>query len=400
KCARRGTSRRPKRSRLLVEALEIREVLSGFTTLSPAYLKPVTAGVTTTPLLTTGDVVDRTGVPAQQYRMARVPDGLGAFLDAAGHVQVFMNHELRNTTSAVPVVNAPSQLGAFVSDFTLTPSGSVLSGDLAFTRVVRWDPATQSQIDVTAQWQDQTTTTSKFSRFCSGFLGGPEVGLDRYIYFCGEENAPPNTFDGQGGLAVAIFDGVAHILPEIGRFEHENVVVLPNTGDKTVILSTEDAGSLTSQLYMYVGTKNPSATDPLVKNGLVGGKLYVLAATGSIRDEAAFHKGDGTLADLTWKEITHPADKDAAALETASQAANSFNFVRLEDIAFDRNQPGVFYFISTGSGSKAGDTPDVRGRLWKASIDVSKPTVGAKLAVLLEGDKGDPFQNPDNIDVN
>src|SRR5262249_35689989 len=140
--------------------------------------------------------------------------------------------------------------------------------------------------------------------------------------------------------------------------------------------------------------------DPLVKNGLVGGKLYVLSATGTTRDEAGFHKGDGTLADLTWTEITDPAGKDAAALETASQAANSFNFVRLDDIAFDRNQPGVFYVITTGSGTRPGDTPDVRGRLWKASIDVSKPTAGAALTVLLEGDKGDPIQNPDNIDLN
>src|SRR5262249_25273029 len=150
---------------------------------------------------------------------------------------------------------------------------------------------------------------------------GPEVGLDRQIYFAGEENGAPATFDGKGGLAVAIFDGVAHILPEIGRFEHENVVVLPNTGDKTVILSTEDAGSLTSQLYMYVGTKDPGASDPLVKNGLVGGKLYVLSATGAFHDEAAFHKGDGTLSALTWHEITDPAGKNDAALETAAQAA-------------------------------------------------------------------------------
>src|SRR5262249_54472525 len=55
---------------------------------------------------------------------------------------------------------------------------------------------------------------------------------------------------------------------------------------------------------------------------------------------------------------------------------------------------------STGSGSKPGDTPDVRGRLWKATLDVTDPTAGATLTVLLEGDQGDPFQNPDNIDIN
>jgi hypothetical protein len=151
---------------------------------------------------------------------------------------------------------------------------------------------------------------------------------------------------------------------------------------------------------MYVGTKDPTSGDPLVKNGLVGGKLYVLSATGAVRDEAGFHKGDGTLSALTWREITDPAGKDADALEAAAQAANSFNFVRLEDLAFDRNQPGAFYFVSTGSGTNLGDTPDVRGRLWKAGIDVTNPAAGASLTVLLEGDKGDPFQNPDNIDLN
>src|SRR5262249_12171731 len=34
------------------------------------------------------------------------------------------------------------------------------------------------------------------------------------------------------------------------------------------------------------------------------------------------------------------------------------------------------------------------------TLDVTNPAAGATLTVLLEGDKGDPFQNPDNIDSN
>src|SRR5262245_46295030 len=286
----------PKACRPQFEALEARELLSGngFTA-APLYLVPVAGGVTTTALLTTGDVIDRTGVPAQQYRMVGIPDGLGAARDGAGNVQLFMNHEFVKTTTSVPVVNATPQTGAYVSRFVLDgPDAEPLSGDLAFTKVVRGT--------------DPTLLTGAFGRFCSGFLGGPEVGLDRLIYFCGEETSASGTFDGKGGQAVAIFDGVAHILPQLSHFERENVVVLPNTGDRTVILSTEDAGSLTSQLYMYVGTKNPSATDPLVKNGLVGGKLYVLTAAAAGQGENTFHKGDGTLS-LTWAEIPDPANK-------------------------------------------------------------------------------------------
>src|SRR5262249_55917040 len=92
----RGRSNSAK-AQLSVEALENRELLSGFPTSAPAYLLPLVDGVTTTPLLTVGDIIDRTGNDAQQYRMVGIPDGLGAFADAAGNVQLFMNHELRNT---------------------------------------------------------------------------------------------------------------------------------------------------------------------------------------------------------------------------------------------------------------------------------------------------------------
>src|SRR5262245_10497090 len=387
---------RAKACRLQVEALESRELLAGdgFTA-APLYLVPVAGGVTTTALLTVGDVIDRTGVPAQQYRLTGIPDGLGAAAAGAGNVQLFMNHEFVNTRTSVPIVNASPVTGAYVSRFVLSGSDAEpLSGDQAYTKVVRGT--------------DPTPLTGAFGRFCSGFLGGPEVGLDRLIYFCAEETSAPGTFDGKGGQAVAIFDGVAHILPELSHFEKENVVVLPNTGDKTVILTTEDAGSLTSQLYMYVGTKNPSATDPLVKNGLVGGKLYVLAASTAGQGENTFHKGDGTLS-LSWVEVPDPANKvdptapgvtDATNLEKVVQGLKSFNFVRVEDVAFDRNQPGTFYFITTGSGAESPTNPNSLGRLYRASIDPSNPTAGAKLTVLLEGDKGDPFVNPDNIDLN
>src|SRR5262249_17310062 len=307
----------PKARRPQVEALESRELLSGNgLTAAPPYLAPIVGGVTTTALLTTGDVIDRTGVPAQQYRIVGIPHRLGAYRDASGHLPPFMNHELTRANTSEPVVDAGPSIGSFVSHFTLSPNdGSALSGDLSYKTVVKGT--------------DPPPLSGAFGRFCSGFLGGPEVGLDRQIYFCGEETGASGTFDGKGGQAVAIFDGVAHILPELSHFEKENVVVLPNTGDRTVILTTEDAGSLTSQLYMYLGPRAPGASDPLVKNGRVGGRLYALAATGTPRDEAGFHKGDGTLSSLTWVEITDPAGKDDVALEAASQAANSFNFVRL-----------------------------------------------------------------------
>src|SRR5262249_49665739 len=123
-----------------LEMLEKRELLSGngFLTTAPAYLAPIAAGVSTAPLLTTGDIVDRTGVASQQYRMVGIPDGLGAYKDAAGNVQLFMNHEFTKPTTSEPVANAGTFTGAFVSQFTLSSTdGSVLSGNLSYTTVVK-----------------------------------------------------------------------------------------------------------------------------------------------------------------------------------------------------------------------------------------------------------------------
>src|SRR5262249_33798052 len=168
-----GKASRPRSNawRPQVEALESRELLSGNgLTAAPPYLAPTAAGVTTTALLTTGDVTDRTGVPAQQYRMVGIPDGLGAYRDSSGNVQLFMNHELTRPTTSEPVVNAGTSTGAFVSLLTLSPTdGSALSGDRSYKTVVKGT--------------DPTPLAGASGRFCSGFLGGPTVGLDRHTAF-------------------------------------------------------------------------------------------------------------------------------------------------------------------------------------------------------------------------
>src|SRR5262249_48857627 len=151
-------------------------------TQAPAYLRPVAIGISTAPLLTTGEIVDRTGSATDQYRMVGIPDGLGAFVDTAGNVQLFMNHELTKPTTSEPIPGGGNHTGALVSQFALSPSdGSILSGDFSFQTVVNGT--------------DPTPLSGAFGRFCSGFLGGPEVGLDREIYFAGEETAPAGTFD-------------------------------------------------------------------------------------------------------------------------------------------------------------------------------------------------------------
>jgi hypothetical protein len=109
----------------------------------------------------------------------------------------------------------------------------------------------------------------QLARFCSGFLAGAANGFDRSIYLTNEEASSPETFDGQGGLSVAIFDGELHTLPKLGRYAKENTVVQPTQGTRTVIFPTEDGpATLDNQLYMYVGRKDRSAgASVLSRNG-------------------------------------------------------------------------------------------------------------------------------------
>ena len=132
-----------------------------------------------------------------------------------------------------------------------------------------------------------------FSRFCSGSLAGPPQGFDQWIYLTNEEEGTPaNTFDGKGGLAVAIVDNNLYTLPKLGRFAWENTLVQPNQGNRTVIMGMEDGpaaldpGVENSQLYMYVGKKDRSArAGVLGRNGLDNGELYVLVSSDAAKVE-------------------------------------------------------------------------------------------------------------------
>jgi hypothetical protein len=105
--------------------------------------------------------------------------------------------------------------------------GTVLSGERAYDTVYN-----ENTLVGPAAAADNTTRP--FSRFCSGSLAGPAEGFDRYIYLTNEEEGTPaNTFDGLGGLAVAIFDNELHTLPKLGRFAWENTLVQPNHGNRT-----------------------------------------------------------------------------------------------------------------------------------------------------------------------
>lgn len=140
-----------------------------------------------------------------------------------------MNHEFGFTAQSEPYVGGTKNRGAIVSKWILDADGDPVAGKRAYDKVF---------VDDTLIGDAATTAnaTRQFARFCSGSLAGRAEGFDRWIYLANEESAGAPTFDGKGGLAVAIFDndagqGEAHGLPALGRFAWENALVQRNTGN-------------------------------------------------------------------------------------------------------------------------------------------------------------------------
>jgi hypothetical protein len=122
-------------------------------------------------------------------------------------------------------------------------------------------------------------------------------------------------------------------------------------------------------------------------------------------------------ADGTWQtdlRITPPVGIDGPqwVLEYWSDINNVFQFVRVEDIAYDK-RPGmgnVVYIVDSGRGrasTSSLDTPNFRssnGRVWKMVLDKHDPTKVTSLTVFVEGDDADvktlnEVHQPDNIET-
>lgn len=357
-----------------------------------SYVAPVGSAYDLTPLLSVGDRVPETNDPALEYQMVGIPDGLGVVKNPDGTSSVYMNHEFNKSVASTPIIGGSPTIGAFVSKFELGSDGTVLSGARAYDTV--W--AENAYVGPAAQADN---STPGFSRFCSGFLAGPEVGFDRTIFLTGEESKGAATFDGRGGQAVAIFDGEAHTLPMLGRFAYENVVVMPGTGDKTVIFGMEDGPSTPdSQLWMYVGTKDRSpGAGVLARNGLDNGTLYVFASR-TIGRFDEFTVRDGVVAGV-WIPIPGVHTMTDTELEIAADSAGAFAFIRPEDAAFAAS--GDLFFVTTGGNAAAGNE---LGRLYQLRLNPLDATLPAVLRVVYNADQivaagGDIALSPDNIGI-
>jgi hypothetical protein len=365
------------------------------------YVEPVGGDYQIKALFSVDDKVPLLGgAPGQQYRMVGIPDGLGAHPNRDGTSTLFMNHELGFTALSEPVVGGPKNRGAIVSQWILDQDGDPVAGKRAYDQI--YDE--NRLLGPAPVVGNEAQMPRQLARFCSGFLAGPANGFDRPIYLTNEESTSPDTFDGRGGLSVAIFGSQLHTLPKLGRYSKENTVVQPTRGTRTVIFATEDGpATLDNQLYMYVGTKERSANATvLARNGLDNGKLYVFRSLDPARNsERTFTSGSVT---GEWVQIQGAEDLTDAQLEAASDAVGAMTFVRPEDGAFNPNNPNEFFFNTTGSSSGADEGVNELGRLYSLRLHPGNPLKPATLTTVYNADTvvaagGDIAISPDNLDV-
>jgi hypothetical protein len=357
------------------------------------YVEPIGSAYQIIPILSVADQVPETSDPSLQYQMVGIPDGLGAYARPDGTIALLMNHELTKGTMSEPVVGGPLNRGAIISRFILSQDGTVLSGERAYDTV--FDETAGTSFPAA----DDTNSSPDFTRFCSGNLAGPEFGFVRPLYFAGEESGSPDTFDGRGGTLTVTFDNEIHTLSKFPRIPWENALPRPFNGNETVVMCLEDGPTTPdSQLYMYVGKKDRRAgSDVLSRNGLNNGKVYVFVSTTPDKsNEVTFQNGSIS---GRWQEIPNAGSMTDVELETASDTAGAFGFIRIEDGAWSKTSRKDFYFVTTGSG-----TGNLLGRLYHLELNPGNPLETATLSVVYNADEiiaagGNVAISPDNIDT-
>jgi hypothetical protein len=419
---------------------------SGFKTGEPSMLTAVKTGVEITPLLTVGDVLP------SGYRFEAIPDGISVRTRGQGRVDLFVNHE----TSKVPFpynATAPTAANgendfdnAQVSRLILNQqSAGVLNGSFVISSASGYQRFCSNYL---------ATAKEGFDR---AILFTNEESPD-YVYRQ-EASWPPTSGDPaerEAGAVVAVDvrTGQHHPIYGMGRHNHENDVAIPGYGHP-VVFSGDDtftSGPLTnpldpatklapsqSQLYSYIA---PGTDELLADRGDLwafvsdtpGVRNYYDVAPGSgtvvsghfikvPKDIATGQNADGSElkaadkgyplppTDGSWQldlrfATTPPGpgiDGPQWVLEYWSDLHNVFQFVRVEDIAYDK-RPGmgnVVYVVDSGRGRTDAQSLDTNfrstnGRVWKMVLDKDDPTKVTSLTVLVEGDDN-PVKTPTEI---
>jgi hypothetical protein len=358
------------------------------------------------------------------FEFQGIPDGIGlAPGPTPGTVNVFVNHEESHVPfPAPPAANAQADFqDSSVSRLTIdTATGLIVEADVALS------------------------ADAGFIRFCSSFMAGPDEGFDRYTLFTNEESdddipVPPGAPYGpdpaiaplrEAGYAV-VLDPVTGDFTEVagmGRHNHENTVPVPGGWKKHALLSSDDTFlPPSSQLYLYLaGDEDKIWSDK--------GSLWAFQVTGTddgpvdpfdpqngANDYLDIQTGDeweGRFIRVPKRIARGTTDvSPQKALEDWSNENNVFQFIRLEDIDYDRrsDKSRVVYIADTGTTRVVPDPATGRlrrgptgtvgqadnGRIFRFEFDKKNPRKVDSFSILVNADPGGTspavMHQPDNL---
>ena len=375
-------------------------------TVTPPYVIPAARRVHTKSLLTVQTATDPGKVGA--YRMAGIPDGLGAYRTDGNALKLLMNHELRADTGAV---HKHGEQGAFVSEWTISrDSLEVTEGsDLIEPGVQYWDYLESEYADApnAAGTRDDGEAfpaySAQFLRFCSNNLTEPGQlfnhrtgrGYHGRVFFPNEESGV------EGRTFGTLTDGTTRQLPRLGLFSWENTIAAHNRSDTTLVMGNEDTAE--GHVWAYVGSKTRRAS-AFDKAGLTNGNNFVIDLEDeAVSDDAGFRAAVGKgvpaafdLAEIGWDQ--------SGAKQNAEAKAEGLSLNRVEDGAWDPRNPDDFYFLTTEGGKGARTPTGFYGRdgggLWRLRFDDrERPLAGGTLELLLDGSEAPYLNKPDNMTI-
>lgn len=381
-------------------------------------------GWTTEAIISVGDTL------GSGYTFEAIPDGIAVErVNGRGTADILVNHEL----SLVPFpATRQDATNSTVSRLRLNQqSAGVVKGEYV--------------IPLSAGYQ----------RFCSNFLVGAEHGFERELLLTNEEArdivlrqedswepgltlTTPNTE--QAGVVVA-FDpksGAHKSIYGMGRHNHENAVGIPGYGYPVVLSGDDTFDAPASQLYLYKATSGADVWND-------DGKLYAFVSDipaindyGDVTEAMAPVSGhfievprDIATGKINGREVTstdfgYPAPPSSAipngpqwVLEHWSNLNNVFQFIRVEDIAYNRTSPKTVYMADTGEpravpdattgrlrrGSSGTNGAFSNGRIYELKL-ATNPLEGATLDILAGANfdaggyaNANVVHQPDNVET-
>ena len=375
---------------------------SGFQTTQPAMLTVLAPGSSATPIMTVGETL------GSGYKLESIPDGISLQTRGQGRVDVYLNHE----TSLVP--------------FPFNPATGVGQSD--YTNAMLSHLVLNQHSAGVLQGKYVIPSSANFQRFCSNFLavGGADNGFERSLLFTNEEATdfvnrtglawPPGPGAEQAGVVVAYDPQRDDYKPiyGMGRHNHENSVAVPGFGHPVLLSGDDTFSAPASQLYMYTAGSAAAVWND-------EGSLWAFKSDDPLVNDYSDLSGAATASGHFIPVPRAIAVGDQTGLESWSNANNVFQFIRVEDIAFDRNDSNVVYFADTGEpralpgpgaarmtrGPAGTRGPFPNGRIFKMVLDPSDEAHVLSLSILVEGDPLDPdsagnpafIHNPDNVET-